>query len=459
MAASSKYVPTTSSTQLHEQYHYQRRLPPQLLQVSADSRHRHVLTSGDELHAQLQAQQPGSGARVLVIPSLDEETVAILTMAAGVDPAFIEAHTSRVVYRPRGPRRTSRWWSWRYPVLGKKQPGATRAERQKMEPPMFNLGGGCDSSVCLHRASLWLSGPVPILILEPPAQRLPSLPPSVYSQDSATAPVHKHRAFTETEARSLADALLDRMEDGMAAEDAVGQVVHESWLSFVDGLSPRTKWEGRKDQGLLWMVLRALEYNIDVARERARRGEVLGSVDAGDWTDLMDRIQRRVHLYSLCVSSTTATAMAQPRTGAGPDASPPPIQKGANERSLDRIAYLGGLLLPVTVVSGVLSIEGVYGPEGSDFWVFWTASVVVSAVALLVIYLDQVRSLHVWIEVAASELLLSDSDSEEVEDEGEEEGPILRGRRRRGEAGARTGCRGVVMGGRGRAGSSDGAVR
>lgn len=52
------------------------------------------------------------------------------------------------------------------------------------------------------------------------------------------------------------------------------------------------------------------------------------------------------------------------------------------------------------MVSSVLAIEGDYGPEGNNFWVFWVASAVVSLVAVGLIHIDEVRGVEVWREVA-----------------------------------------------------------
>ena len=62
-------------------------------------------------------------------------------------------------------------------------------------------------------------------------------------------------------------------------------------------------------------------------------------------------------------------------------------------------------MLPITVVSGVLAIEGPYGPRGGAFWVFWVASGVCCVAAVLVIYVDQVRRVQVWMQVAVDDAL------------------------------------------------------
>ncbi|KFA50488.1 hypothetical protein S40293_03071 [Stachybotrys chartarum IBT 40293] len=400
--------------------------PPALLLEGSNYRRGHVLGNADELQAALLSAAPSENQnKLLLIRNIDGEATDILQTAAAMDPMFIEAHVTRTSYRPSGNRDGPGWWTWTYPALAKKRtmvqgPGLRRAQRTG-EAPSFSLGGGCDISVCFHRASLWLSGTLPILLLEPAVHDNPAAPPispqsprnlvthTIAVQNGCSNAMSRH-VVSDDEAFSLEDTLLERMQDDLPVKNIVGEVILESWSGFIETLSPKTKWDGRKDDGLLWMVLRALEFNTDVTKHLTKRGAALDSVSLDDWKDLTDRIQRRVQLHSLCVSLSSSRAAA-PSDVPADDLSY--SDKDPNERSLDRIAYLGGILLPVTVVSSVLSIEGIYGPEGQHFWVFWVASIVLSVIALIVIYVDQVRTLHVWVEVAAGELFGSDDDAEE----------------------------------------------
>ncbi|KNB15190.1 hypothetical protein FOXG_21270 [Fusarium oxysporum f. sp. lycopersici 4287] len=135
----------------------------------------------------------------------------------------------------------------------------------------------------------------------------------------------------------------------------------------------------------------ALETNADITRSMERRGE-FSTITSADWSNLAERLKRRIQL-SVTVALQAHAQQAQDDP------------KDSNSRSLDRIAYLGGLLLPLTVVSGILSIQSSYGPEGKSFWVFWLASGLSSLLAILIIYADHLRTLDVWMEVAASEIL------------------------------------------------------
>ncbi|KAJ6440771.1 manganese iron superoxide dismutase, binding site [Purpureocillium lavendulum] len=232
----------------------------------------------------------------------------------------------------------------------------------------------------------------------------------------------------------------------VSIEELVGELVYERWAAWLAGRQRRRQQHhctasssSPPSLPSLWAAMAALEQNLDEARHLARQGRVLEAVSPSAWGDLLQRVQARVHLAQMpgaypppspppASSSPSPSSSSSPSSmvpagaaaaageagargetslGSGSRAARGAIEgttRGAgddliDERSLDRIAYLGGLLLPVTVVAGVLSIEGDYGPEGSNFWVFWVASLVASAAALLVIYADQLRSLEVWLEV------------------------------------------------------------
>ncbi|KAI0392548.1 hypothetical protein F5Y17DRAFT_436087 [Xylariaceae sp. FL0594] len=73
-----------------------------------------------------------------------------------------------------------------------------------------------------------------------------------------------------------------------------------------------------------------------------------------------------------------------------------------NQRSLNRVAYLGGVLLPFSVVSGILAIQEPFGPGNGQFWIFWAVTIPLTLVILGVIYADSIRKAEVWIEVAAT---------------------------------------------------------
>ncbi|EAA27240.1 hypothetical protein GE21DRAFT_3214 [Neurospora crassa] len=78
-----------------------------------------------------------------------------------------------------------------------------------------------------------------------------------------------------------------------------------------------------------------------------------------------------------------------------------------NQRALERISYLGGILLPFPIVSGILSMGDEYGPGAPKFFIFWAVVIPLSVVACLIIYADIVRKAEVWVEVATERVVVS----------------------------------------------------
>lgn len=390
-----------------------------VLEWSPHARHRHALPTAEEIRSEILAGDDSNlGVRRLLVVRGDPvgDIGAVLRDVAGVDGAFLRAHEDRRVFRCRG---RGRAWCWGVP------------ERVPRKGGVYGRAG---QDTVIGRASLWLSSSLPILLISkpPPVVSAPTpTPPTLRHQDAATGPFSLHPSGLygalgihvpeEGDSSRLEDGLWDTLDSTTSVADTLGELVHERWVTFVDGLKPRRS-ASRHEECLLWSAMKALEQNLDTARDRYRHGSELESIRVEDWSDLIERVQRRIQLYAS--SQPTLSSSGNGARPMLPDGTPLPPDKDINERSLDRIAYLGGILLPVTVVSGVLSIEGDYGPEGGNFWVFWVASLAMSVLALMVIYVDQVRSLEVWIEVAAEAAgdavdamdAMFDTDESEVEE-------------------------------------------
>ncbi|KAK8077390.1 hypothetical protein PG996_003560 [Apiospora saccharicola] len=155
--------------------------------------------------------------------------------------------------------------------------------------------------------------------------------------------------------------------------------------------------------GLFQHIQRSLERNID-----AEKG-VPGQKSSGpDWRELLERLERKVRLAAHL--SPAAVIQMPPSTpqpvieqgGVKPKEEAPNPEAEENKRSLDRVAYLGGIFLPITIVTGILSMNDTFGPTGDKFYVFWAVAVPLTLLALAVIYADSIRRVEVWIEEAHS---------------------------------------------------------
>jgi hypothetical protein len=82
-----------------------------------------------------------------------------------------------------------------------------------------------------------------------------------------------------------------------------------------------------------------------------------------------------------------------------------------NQRALDRISYLGGVLIPLPIISGILSMANDYGPDGSKFYVFWAIAIPLALLTVMVIYADTLRTAEVWVETPVDRVVPTHDDS------------------------------------------------
>ncbi|KAM0369002.1 hypothetical protein HYE67_002702 [Fusarium culmorum] len=277
-------------------------------------------------------------------------------------------------------------WVWEFPETETRRRKSEESDNETKEKD-DDSDPDQDEGIRICRASLMTKERLPILLLDGLPFRIPSRPYRPSRIPSNTVPDRSKQGKRPPKRSGLEDSLWQALVDIRPIEDLVAELIYDTWLQKLDSLPPL----GSDLVDVQWTIARALETNADTTRSMERRGDFC-SITSTDWANLGERLQRRIQIsVTVALQSHAQQAQDEP--------------KDANARSLDRIAYLGGLLLPLTVVSGILSIESTYGPEGSSFWVFWLASGLCSILALLVIYADHLRTLDVWMEVAANEIL------------------------------------------------------
>ncbi|KAK8006362.1 cysteine protease [Apiospora marii] len=183
--------------------------------------------------------------------------------------------------------------------------------------------------------------------------------------------------------------------------------VYACWAEFLDTLTLEDDVQGYTN--LLQQCQRSLERNMDA--ETTLKGV---NSSGADWRELLDRLERRVrlavHLRPAAIIQMPAAPVQPPSApqlevvegGSKPkeEASSPEAEE--NKRSLDRVAYLGGVLLPMTIVSGILAMGDTFGPTGDMFYVFWATAIPITLLTLAIIYADSIRRVEVWIEEAQS---------------------------------------------------------
>ncbi|KAK5632533.1 hypothetical protein RRF57_008247 [Xylaria bambusicola] len=227
-------------------------------------------------------------------------------------------------------------------------------------------------------------------------------------------------------------------------------LVIDKWTDFFEGLSLDPPVRSTEIAPLFSQALGCLERNLDVSRRW--RGVGQRAVGASrehqpllnakphpattEWEALLARLNRQTQLLSILTtiapnppsrrpSATQATndfGISVAKTSEqkcdcksknkksndngtydnNANTSKYHSTSAENQRALNRVAYLGGVLLPFSVVSGILAIEEPFGPGDAQFWIFWAVTLPLTLLTLGVIYADSIRKVQVWVEVAAS---------------------------------------------------------
>ncbi|KAI1351903.1 hypothetical protein F5Y01DRAFT_281488 [Xylaria sp. FL0043] len=256
---------------------------------------------------------------------------------------------------------------------------------------------------------------------------------------------------------SLETMLYENLRDACSGHEDLLELLEElvitKWDDFFEALSVNLPVDSAETTALFSQALGCLERNLDVSRRwhKMRRRSVDTALEtqtiidtspqpaATEWEALLSRLSRRAqllrHLTPTAAIPSKKPACAQTngdpgfgissggcnckcdckpkknnnRSGGGgnyynsngtPASSSTPADE--NQRALNRVAYLGGVLLPFSVVSGILAIEEPYGPGGPQFWIFWAVTVPLTLVTLGVIYADSIRKVQVWVEVTTA---------------------------------------------------------
>ncbi|SPO05731.1 uncharacterized protein DNG_08418 [Cephalotrichum gorgonifer] len=378
-----------------------------------------------------------------LVHGLPANFLDVIRDCAEVDLTFFKAHASRKNYRPDKTRDNFTWAHWEYPELATRYPEAMGLQTSPskicskppdlMGPPVVKPVDHEGLSAIFRRVSLWskLDGNTVVFLDIPHGKDDGSPCPETGNQTEVTEGLRSSdpkrsgpedwvtqfpRGEETPDLETDLYAALKHGRGGMQHDvgDVVSKLVYDRWLELFRALPPpESICHGSDRMGLLWEMLQSLEKNLQTAADLGLNGS--------EWNRLLRRIQRVMDnlactLPANQMASTKESISSKRNLEDSPDQSGPggrlegPFNQSdpldweqINRRSLDRITYLGGIMLPVSVVSGILGIEGRYGSEGYQFWVFWVAAFVSSSICLLIIYLDQLRGLNIWFEVPAND--------------------------------------------------------
>ena len=377
------------------------------------------------------SHEVASSHRLYVIrDTADEQANSALCSDLDVDPGFFAAHIDGRRYRRRGWRRrssdnapppNSAAYSFPQVLVLRVNKFAEQEERRRASSASIDGGGRAgliprDCPVAVFcRASLWESARTSILLLD--------------NSPSST---------------TLEDALMNALNDATRKHSAtiaagmvhsvVAQLVHDQWLDFFDTITtgggarqPRRIHVNKKMyKDMAWV----LEQNLvasrlhDKAARQTRLGlardasqsdgsgapspagpppayETLDPVNADDWRELIARLDRMVALLAL--QKPKKPVATEPSDTMLPTDIPAPSPFSGTpqeQNSLGRVTYMGGILLPFSIIAGIMSMSDPYGPGSSRFWIYWAITIPITCLTLTIIYADDIRNMYVWQQIS-----------------------------------------------------------
>ncbi|KAL2180130.1 uncharacterized protein P884DRAFT_194295 [Thermothelomyces heterothallicus CBS 202.75] len=183
----------------------------------------------------------------------------------------------------------------------------------------------------------------------------------------------------------------------------VAEAAYHQWLVLFDFLEPHPGVLDEATMACYLRMVRSLELN-----DEAEDGDTV-------WRGLLVRLLGRIQLLSSASSPVASLSTPRAPTVSGttgklclaPCRHGPIAQRALDEnrRALDRLGYLAGILSPLPIVSGILSMGNGFGPYGDKFFVFWAVAAPLAGLVLLLIHADTIRKAEVWVEIGSDRVV------------------------------------------------------
>ncbi|KAI1388900.1 uncharacterized protein F4822DRAFT_429517 [Hypoxylon trugodes] len=423
------------------------------------------LGGASELRASLRREgrnSPGHTRRLFVIHGLPSDCLDVLKEALNIDARFVDAHVGRRIYRPLTKRRRVRdeafgFAYFEYPELlaSATADGHISLADGVLGGPPVHMTSADGQAVMFCHASLWLSPKADVLLVDRPIWTRPSsyfqkahyrssgASPAFGEPGTSSDTLHNEHTNTlngeeipcfET---LLYETLAEQANDSVDVDvrSLVEDVTLHQWSGFFEILSTDLPVGAIETTALYWQAQKSLERNLSDSQFHDRSYHSLEpSSTTGEWEALLSRLGRRATLLNqlnpIVTNIQLPSEQTQPPSQQEQPTNPITIENvptfiprrrrrtrargpsntnngnsssdDDNKHSLDRVSYMGGVLLPLSIVSSILSMSDPFGPTGNQFFVFWAASIPLVLIVLLIIYADTIRKAEVWIEVASN---------------------------------------------------------
>ncbi|KAI1418278.1 hypothetical protein F5Y13DRAFT_184789 [Hypoxylon sp. FL1857] len=433
--------------------------PAYLLELDHHQQHvsRRRLDNAEEMRASIpqQREKTWHEHRLFVIRGLPADFLQVLKDVLSIDARFLDAHIARRSYNPIPLLRRSRlgergtkstFACFDYPELL----ASTKADRQVPlthaagtsvdivgESPVHTISLNGELAV-FCRASLWLGDRANVLLLDRPAWNRPSsdfrraryrtpspghsapiAPTSEKTSGVASSSdtLQSEYANSNNEIPSFETRLYEILKEcvqdgGIDAWSLVEDIAIQQWTEFFEALSTDLPSGAAETASLYWQAQKSLERNLSNSEFYDKLIRI-SSTSTATWQSLLSRLSRWTSLQSQLnpivanIQLPPSSLKTQPSTITSTGLPPQTARRNSNsdeqnKHSLDRVSYMGGFLLPLSIVSSILSMSDPFNPGGNMFYVFWAVSIPLVFITILIIYADSIRKAEVWIEVAGS---------------------------------------------------------
>ncbi|KAM3070479.1 hypothetical protein ACMFMG_010302 [Clarireedia jacksonii] len=341
------------------------------------------------------------GAKLYMVSSLGAgiEYLQHFAAHARVEAEVIESHflrrrcrssTVRRAIGTLGDGRESRVFALDYPDVVVRDGGDRdgKIHGDESETGRFSLRIDNHRVVVFCRVTLWASDDGSLLLLSD--ELLDGRRRHVENKSLSRHEAHILRSFriASDPTTCLREQVLDAATtckelNFNTLRDILSEFCMEHWTDFLDDYpDPSTTFWTSDEILKMKDMLRANHRTekfcfISQCQTHATHLPLTYQVRLEDWSYLLETFNQRLPNTTPLSSAAALTAETDIRT----------------QRCINRITYLGAILLPFSIVAAILTLEGEFAPGKSMFWVYWAVGVPISGLVVLIIYADGIRRL------------------------------------------------------------------